>query len=490
MTFLNFVQPILPEISLFSGALLILILDLYLGKNKKGFFRVSYLLAIFFAILSIHFVTETSFHSLKFFNNMFVNSTFTLLVKFMSLILLIFVLILSLNFLKEKREISAEIVALMMISVVGSMLFISANDFLTFYLALELQSLPLYLLAALNRKSKESSESAMKYFILGSVASGLLLLGISIFYGFFGTTNFDAAHQLFLQTNQVPPAALLGFILILVALFFKISAAPFHMWTPDVYQGSPTAVTAFFATAAKLASVLVFVRIFLDLNTGWVGINKVLLLVAFASLAVGSFGAIKQSNIKRLLAYSSIGHIGFVILGLSAISLSGIKACAIYMIIYSFISVGNFGFLCLIQKFGNKKAESGNDASKIFEISNFSGLAKQKPILATIFAILMLSSAGIPPLAGFFAKFYVVMAAVKARYFIAATFAIIFSVVSAFYYLKIIKTMFFDEPKKDSFKFYGRLSAKMVVGFMAAFNLFFIFLLQYFLPLVSSMVGF
>lgn len=490
MTFLNFINPILPEFTLFVGAALILIIDLYFAKGSEDFFRISYILSLITCFVALYFCTTNALIIEKYYSSMFYTNAFTTLVKFISISLLILVFVLSLNFLEKNYKISAEFIALMMISTVGAMFLISANDFLTLYLGLELQSLPLYLLAAINRNSKKSSESGMKYFILGSVASGLLLFGISLFYGFSGTTSFDAAFQLYMH-NQIPPAVILGFVFILIAMFFKISAAPFHMWTPDVYQGANTVVATFFATVAKFSASLIFVRIFLDVTIGWHGINNVLIFVAIASLIVGSLGAIKQTNIKRLLAYSSIGHIGFVLLGLSSLSLDGIKSCVIYMVIYVFLSIGNFGFLTLIERFksNDEEADSDKKDEKIFAISAFSGLGKTHPILAAIFAILIFSTAGIPPMAGFFAKFYVLSAAIKSGHIIASTIAILFSVISAYYYLRIVKIMYFDD-KKESFKFTYRLSAKVVVGAMAAFNLLFILLLKPFVSAISSMLGF
>ena len=381
---MTFITPILPELTLFCSALFILVADIYFAKNREEFFRFTYITALLACFVALFLIVKNDFTTGSYYNHMFFSNIFTCFVKFISITLLILVTILSLDFLNDNKEISAEFIALMMISTVGSMFLISSNDFLTFYLSLELQSLPLYLLATLNKKSRQSSESGVKYFILGSTASGLLLLGISLFYGFSGTTNFDAAFHLY-QQNQVPPAVVLGFVLILIAMFFKISAAPFHMWTPDVYQGSPSIVTTFFATSAKFSATLIFVRLFLDVSTGWQGIENVLILVALASLAVGSLGAIMQKNMKRLLAYSSIGHIGFVILGLSAISIEGIKSCVIYMTIYAFLSIGTFGFLNLILGLKNKENASDDET---YAISSFSGLAKTNPVMAAIFAIL------------------------------------------------------------------------------------------------------
>lgn len=475
---LNYITPILPEITLFTGAILILIADVYFAKKSREFFRISYLLSIISCFIGLYFLTQSPFTPHSYYHDMFFSNSFTAIVKFISITLLLLILVLSLEFLAKNYKISSEFIALLMISTVGAMFLISANDFLTFYLGLELQSLPLYLLAAINKKSKESSESGVKYFVLGSTSSGLLLLGISLFYGFSGTTNFDVAQSLYLQ-NPIPPAVILGFVMILIAMFFKVSAAPFHMWTPDVYQGSNTIVTTFFASCAKFASTLIFVRIFLDVTTGWVGINNVLIFVAIASLIVGSLGAIKQTEIKRLLAYSSIGHIGFVIFGLSAISLSGIRSCVIYMIIYSFLTIGNFGFLTLIL---SKK--------ETYQIKSFAGLAKTNPIMALFFAILMFSTAGIPPLAGFFAKFYVILATIKSGYIVTSTIAVLFSVISAYYYLRIVKIMYFDDVPSKKIEFIERANPKIIVGAMAMLNLFFIFGLKDLISLSKTMLGF
>lgn len=483
--------PILPEITLFCGALIILLVDIFFGKNKPEFFRISYLLALLTCVVTIYFSAKNSINFGIFFDGLLFSSSFTSFIKFVAVVLLVFVIILSLNFMEKEKQISAEFVSLLMISTVGGMLLISANDFLTFYLSLELQALPLYLLAAINRKSQKSSESGMKYFILGSSASGLLLLGISTFYGFSGTTNFDAIIHLY-RSYPVPPAVILGFVLIIIAMFFKISAAPFHMWTPDVYEGANAVVTTFFATVTKFLSALVLVRLFLDLSSGWLGIDKVLIFTALASIAVGSFGAIKQNNLKRLLAYSGINNIGFVVLGLAALNLEGIKACVLYMIVYACISLGNFGFLNIISGFKNEKNANDSDEreEKLFDISSLSGLSKTNPFMAFILAVLMFSIAGIPPLAGFFSKFYVIAAIVKSGHIISAVFAVLFSVISAYYYLRIVKVMYFDAPKENQLQFTDRLSAKFVIIFMALFNLLFVIFFNHLMVTISTMIGF
>jgi len=487
---INFILPILPELCLFSSALVILLADIFFKKNNKEFYLISYLIALISCILTLYFLSKTGFETKAHFNKMFLTSNFTTLVKFVTILLLSFILVLSFQFFEDNEKISSEFISLIMISSVGAMILISANDFITLYLGIELQSLPLYLLAAINKKSPQSSESGIKYFVLGSTASAILLLGISFFYGFSGTTNFETAFQLY-QISQVPPALILGFVLIIIALFFKISAAPFHMWAPDVYQGSSTIVTTFFATVAKFSATLIFVRIFLDVSTGFRGIENILMLVAILSIGVGSFGAIKQNNIKRLLAYSSIGHIGFVILGLSSLSLDGVKSCVIYMTIYSIISIGTFGFLTLIINITSNDGKDFDEIdNNIFSIKSFAGLSKTNPIMAAIFACLMFSSAGIPPLAGFFSKFYVIVAAVKSGNFLISIIAVLFSVISAFYYLKIVKIMYFDEPSENNIIFIKRINPKIIIALVAVFNLLFIILLKDFLSTISSMLGF
>lgn len=466
-------------------------IDVFFNKDKEEFFRISYLLALVACFVTLYFIARNIFISGTFFNGMFALSSFSCFVKFVSVALLIFILVLSLGYIAERNKISAEFIALLMISTVGGMLLISSNDFLTFYLSLELQALPLYLLAAINRVSKKSSESGMKYFILGSTASGLILLGISFFYGFSGTTNFTQATQLYLA-NPAPPAVVLGFILIVTGMFFKISAAPFHMWTPDVYEGSDTIVTTFFATIIKFTSVLVLVRLFLEVSNGWIGVDKVLIAVAIASMLVGSFGAIKQNNMKRLLAYSSIGHVGFVILSLSSLSLEGVKACVFYMFIYACLALGSFGFLNLIfgLKKPNKNLTEDETHDKIYDISSFSGLSKTNPIMAFFLAVLMFSTAGIPPLAGFFSKFYVISAVAKSGHIIPAVLAVLFSVISAYYYLRIVKIMYFDAPNENQVEFIDRYNPKFVIGFLVVFNLLFIVCLNAVYSTIGTMLGF
>lgn len=480
---------ILPEIFLFIGAITILMGDVFFAKKFKEFFYVSHFLSLIFCTLTLCLIVNNLAASDINFYQMFLNSPFTTFTKAITVTLLTVVILFSLNFLSFAKRISAEFLALMMISTVGGMVLISANDFLTFYLALELQGLSLYLLAALNKKSAHSSEAGMKYFILGSVASGILLFGVSLIYGFSGTTNFSTLSDLYANAeNNVPMAVLLGFILVVIAMFFKISAAPFHMWAPDVYEGSPTIVTTYFATVAKFVSTLVLIKLLYSVSLSWIGINKILIFVALTSIAVGSFGAIWQKNLKRLLAYSSIGHIGFVILGLAAFNQEAVKACILYMLIYAILSLGSFGFLNLIRSSDKPKAGQEDDVEneKIFNISALSGLSKTNPVMALSLAILMFSTAGIPPFAGFFSKFYIIMAALRGGFIIAGTVAILFSVVSAYYYLRIIKVMYFDEAKEGVIAIDNIANIKFIVFVTAVLNLAAIAFLDSILLLISN----
>lgn len=483
---------ILPEITLFCGALLILMLDVFFASKIKNFFCFSHLIGLLVCFLTIGFIIQNFTINSLAFNNMFETNSFTSLVKSFSVLLLAIIMLFSFDFISKNNKISAEFLALIMIATSGAMILVSANDFITFYLGLELQALPLYLLAAINRKSAQSSEAGMKYFILGCLASGILLFGISMIYGFAGTTNFttlmDLYHYNKAATSVIPVTVMFGFIMVISAMFFKIAAAPFHMWSPDVYQGSDSCVTAFFATVAKFGVVMALLKLFATVIIGWSGIEKIFTFTAILSLAVGSFGAIFQTNLKRLLAYSSVGHIGFVLLGIASFGKAGFASTIFYMIIYSIISLGSFGFLTLMQlKKSNNDSDKNND--KIFNINSLAGLAKTNPVMAFSLAILMFSSAGVPPLAGFFSKFYILAALMSYGFLITAIIAVLFSVISAYYYLRIVKIMYFDKAQVD-IELRDNKNAKAIIFFSAIFNLTFIFFLKDFMILIANFLTF
>lgn len=483
-----------PEITLFVGALIVLMLDVFCAKKFKDFLYISHLLSIIFCGLALFLTMKNFVVKELLFGQTFAVNSFTALTKSITIGLLTVIILISLNFVFSIKKISAEFLALLMISTVGAMILLSANDFLVFYLGLELQALPLYLLAALNRKSEKSSEAGIKYFVLGSVASGILLFGISMIYGFSGTVNFSALMELYHSSKStefnIPVGVVFGFVLVIVAMLFKISAAPFHMWAPDVYEGSMSIVTTFFATVVKFSSVAVLIHLFYTLLISWPGIDKIFITSAILSLAVGSFGAMFQKNFKRLLAYSSIGHVGFILLGIAAFNKEGYVASMVYIIIYSVISLGNFGFLTLIKKAGeeNYEIESDEENDKIFNISSLAGLSKTNPVIAFSLAILMFSSAGIPPLAGFFSKFYIILAIILHNSTIVAVLAVLFSVVSAYYYLRIVKIMYFDEPKKDAIRLDDMINGKFLVILTAVFNLLAILFISQIFNLVGNFI--
>ena len=464
---------ILPELVLFIGALTILLIGVVYNKHSaksgKNFGRLAFLLALAFSISALITVISDYNSSYVVFNNSLFVNKFTSFVKIIILSSLIMVLLVSEKFIESSEKINSEFVSLMLIATVGSMFLISSNDLLPFYMSLELQSLSLYILAASRRSSVKSSEASMKYFLLGSVASGILLLGISMVYGFSGTTNFSGLFYL-INNAKISAGILLGLVLILTALLFKVSAAPFHMWTPDVYEGSPTSVTTFFASTIKFAAVLVLTRVYINLINIWPDINQILVLTAVLSLLTGSLSAIRQNNFKRLLAYSGISHVGFILAGLSAINVEAIKAAVIYMVIYSTLSLGSFAFLIMLS---SKKKDKNTDATrdKIYDLSVIAGMSKKHPIIAACLAILMFSMAGIPPLGGFFAKFYVIVAIISKGYYYLAILAVLTSVISAFYYIRIVKIMYFDESKSSKADVVVTASTGLVLIIMALINL-------------------
>jgi NADH-quinone oxidoreductase subunit N len=349
------------------------------------------------------------------------------------------------------------------------MLLISAGDLIMLYLGLELMSLALYVVAASNRTDPKSNEAGMKYFVLGALSSGMLLYGASLIYGFTGTVSFSGIAAAAKDGNI---GLVFGLVFLLAGLCFKVSAVPFHMWTPDVYEGAPTPVTAFFASAPKVAGLAIFTRVTLTAFPGivpqW---QQIVIFVAIASMALGSFAAIGQKNIKRLMAYSAIGHIGFALVGLSAGTVEGAQGVLIYISIYVAMTLGAFAVILSMRRNG----------LHVETIADFAGLSRTNPPLAFFFAMLLFSLAGIPPLAGFFAKFYVFMAAIKAGLFALAVIGVVTSVVGAYYYLAIVKVMYFDEPAPGIDRV--RLELRGVLMVAGLFNMLFF---VYPAPLVNA----
>ncbi len=370
------------------------------------------------------------------FSGGFIVDDFARLMKVLALFGAAIAILLSGKFLRRVEMARFEYPILVLFAAVGMMMMISANDLISLYMGLELQSLSLYVVAAINRDNAKSSEAGLKYFVLGALSSGMLLYGASLVYGFTGTTTFQGIAQA-LQANGSSLGILFGLVFILAGLAFKVSAVPFHMWTPDVYEGAPTPVTAFFASAPKVAAMALFVRVmvgpFNHLVQDW---QQIIVLISILSMALGAFAAIGQQNIKRLLAYSSIGHMGFALVGLAAGTQEGVSGVVIYMLIYVLTTLGVFACVLAMRRQG----------LQVETISDLAGLGRTNKGLAFVFSMLMFSLAGIPPLAGFFGKLFVFMAAVKAGLWVLAVLGVLASVVGAFYYLRIIKTIYFDEP--------------------------------------------
>lgn len=372
-------------------------------------------------------------------NGAFVLDDFAWFMKLVVLFGSSIAVIMSVNYMRQEGVISFEYPILVVTATLGMMIMISANDLIALYLGLELQSLSLYVLAAINRDSVRSTEAGLKYFVLGALSSGMLLYGASLIYGFTGQTSFEGIADAMAGTGR-SIGLIFGLVFVMAGIAFKISAVPFHMWTPDVYEGSPTPVTAFFAAAPKIAAMAMLIRVvvgaFEPVTPDW---QQIIAFIAIASMALGAFAAIGQTNIKRLMAYSSIGHMGYALVGLSAGTQQGVTGVILYMVIYMIMTIGTFA--CII----SMRRKDG----MVEDIDDLAGLSKRSPLMALALTILMFSLAGIPPLAGFFAKYFVFVAAIQAGLYALAVIGVLASVVGAFYYLRIIKIMWFDEPADE-----------------------------------------
>jgi NADH-quinone oxidoreductase subunit N len=367
--------------------------------------------------------------------------------------------VLSLNYLAVERQEKFEFSVLILLSTTGMGMLISAGDLIALYLGLELMSLALYVVAASSRDNVRSTEAGLKYFVLGALSSGMLLYGCSLIYGSTGNVSFAGIAK---ASSDAGIGLIFGLVFLFVGFCFKVSAVPFHMWTPDVYEGAPTPVTAFFAAAPKIAAMAIFARATISAFPGitlqW---QQIVVFVSIASMGLGAFAAIAQTNIKRLMAYSSIGHMGYALIGLAAGTAEGIQGVLVYLAIYLAMTVGTFAVILAMRR----------DSGMVENISDLSGLARTNPALAFFLALLLFSLAGIPPLAGFFAKYYVFLGAIKAGLFTLAVIGVLTSVVGAYYYLVIVKIMYFDEPAPGFRPMPGELRA--VLGVAGLFNLLF-----------------
>ena len=453
--------PVLPEVCLALMAMVLLMFGVFRGDKSTS--SCSWL-AVFALLLTGVVMALLPEEADLAFGGQFVVDQFARFMKWLVLIGSALAVIMSINYNAREGIERFEFPVLILFASLGMMLMVSANDLISLYVGLELQSLSLYVIAAFRRDSAKSSEAGLKYFVLGALSSGMLLYGASMIYGFSGTTRFDALSNLFTGPSPDPGVGVVvGLVFLLAGLAFKVSAVPFHMWTPDVYEGAPTPVTAFFAVAPKIAAIALLVRTMIgpfgELFDQW---QQIIIFISIASMVIGALAAIWQKNLKRLLAYSSIGHVGYALVGLAAGSEEGIRGIGVYMAIYLAMNIGTFCCVLSMRRQG----------VLVEGIEDLAGLARNHPMMAAAMAIFMFSMAGIPPLAGFFGKLYVFMAAVNEGLYILAIVGVLTSVVGAFYYLRIIKVMYFDDPE-DAF---DRLPAReigLIMMVMGAFTLFF-----------------
>ena len=426
---INNLNIMLPEVFLTFSIFVILMLGVFLKKS----FNLIFNLSLIILILTIAIILNSSSDTEKIFLNSFIKDNFSNFFKILILVSSLFVLNASKSFINDTKINKFEYPIIILISVLGMFFMLSSNDLILFYLGLELQSLALYILASIDRDNVRSSESGLKYFVLSALSSGLLLYGCSLLYGFTGTTNFEFIAE---QLNRDNTGSIFAMVFILVGLAFKVSAVPFHMWTPDVYEGAPTSITSFFAVVPKVAGLAILIKFMLipfgNILLEW---QTIIIFISIASMILGAVAAIAQKNIKRLLAYSSIGHIGYALAGVATGAITGYQSAVIYISIYAVMNIGAFSCLYLMKQDGNYKEN----------ISDLSGISKKHPILAISFLIILFSLAGIPPLGGFFAKFYIFTSVIEQRMYTLAIIGLLTTVVSAFYYLKIIKTIYFDE---------------------------------------------
>jgi NADH-quinone oxidoreductase subunit N len=372
-------------------------------------------------------------------------------------------MLMSVDYLRDEKLTRFEFPLLITLATLGMLVMISANDLIVLYVGLELQSLALYVLASFARDNARSTEAGLKYFVLGALSSGMLLYGASLVYGFTGATGFDPIAQA-IATGGMQIGTTIGLVFILAGLSFKVSAVPFHMWTPDVYEGSPTPVTAFFAAAPKIAAMALFLRVvfgpFAGAESAWL---QIIIPVSVASMLLGALAAIGQTNIKRLMAYSSISHMGYALIGFAAGSPAGVQGVLTYLVIYLAMTVGTF--VCIMHM--------RRDGKQVETISDLAGLSQRDPTTAYLLAILMFSLIGIPPLAGFMGKWFVFLAAVESKLYVLAAIGFLTSVIGAFYYLRVVKIMFFDPPAAAFEKPIGTVNAALLAG-SSAFVIFFI----------------
>ena len=426
---INNLNIMLPEIFLSLAVLSILMIGVFIKNSFNLIFNLTSLIII---VTILILITSTSDEE-KIFLNSYIRDAFSNYFKILILLSSLFVLNSSKNFIIDNKLDKFEYPIIILLSILGMFFMVSSNDLILFYLGLELQSLSLYILASIDRDNLRSTESGIKYFVLSALSSGLLLYGCSLLYGFTGSTNFELISS---QLNKENTGAVFAMVFILVGLAFKISAVPFHMWTPDVYEGAPTSITSYFAVVPKVAGLALLIKfMFVPFSNILLEWQTIIIFISIASMILGAVAAMIQTNFKRLLAYSSIGHIGYALAGVATGAISGYQSAIVYISIYVIMNIGAFSCLYLLKKDGQYKEN----------ISDLSGISKKHPLLAISLLIILFSLAGVPPLGGFFAKFYVFVAVLEREMYTLAIIGLLTTVMSAFYYLKIIKTIYFDD---------------------------------------------
>jgi NADH-quinone oxidoreductase subunit N len=427
----------LPELFLAAAAMLLLMVGVFHRQDATP--RIAWLSVLALIVTAILVLRGGLAGTEAAFSNLYVIDRFAVFLKVLVLATSAIAIIMSLDYIRREGMQRFEYPVLILFATVGMMMMLSASDLISLYIGLELQSLALYVVAAFQRDSVRSTEAGLKYFVLGALSSGMLLYGASMIYGFAGTTSFAGLAQVFANSAGTPPAlgVIIGIVFVIAGLAFKVSAVPFHMWTPDVYEGAPTPVTAFFSMAPKLAATGLFVRVMIgpfgELLAQW---QQIIVFISVASMILGAFAAIWQTNIKRLMAYSSIGHIGYALIGLAPGTEIGVRSLLVYMAVYVVMNMGAWGCILLMRQKGRM----------VEGIADLAGLSRTSPALALALGIFMFSMAGIPPLAGFIGKLVVFQAAIDAHLYTLAVIGVLASVVGAYYYLKIVKVMYFDEP--------------------------------------------
>jgi len=473
------IVPALPELFLAGVIMALLMFGVFQKAGTEALevksTRLISILSLIALVLAMLLVSTLWGGRLLTFEKMFISDTFAVYAKTLVLAGAALAIILSHSFLERQHMARFEYSILIVFATLGMMMMISANDLISLYVGLEMQSLSLYVIASIQRDDTRSTEAGLKYFVLGAVASGMLLYGSSLIYGFTGTTNFDQLSLVFHTPHEggVNVGIIFGIVFILSGLAFKVSAVPFHMWTPDVYEGAPTPVTAFFSVAPKIAALALFIRVmvgpFGGLIADW---QQIVVFISMASMVLGAFAAINQTNIKRLMAYSSIGHVGYALIGLAVGTEAGVRGMLIYLAIYLFMNVGTFACILCMRR-GEHMVEGINDLA---------GLGKTHPMLALGVSVFMFSMAGIPPLAGFFGKFYIFLSAIEGGMYALAVIGVLSSVISAFYYLRIVQIVYFEELDEELDKPVSRELGLVIT----ATGIFIVFFFMYPGPILTA----